>query len=660
MQDSREIDYFGQRILQIVQPLAAGADRREVLTLLAQSVANNFAADGCWVLHYSSPGVVRVAASACVSYRTNSLAAQLIDYMPPAATTPSLWRMPLLPDYQVMTIDLSDGKQVIGSLILATKGVEWYQETKLVLQIVADYISTALIEEELQIQAQISEIYPTLHYRLTQAIVENQSTNRLFEIAVSDMVNALKLKRGLVLTLKSSDLPKPKTTQVEPDAPIEQPPAESADIWEDPQPTELNYQSATAEAGTATAIQSPTATAKNSIQVQIVTAIDTRKTNDRPLPAFFLLENSHFCQVALANAPNPTIFERNHRGTSVDRAIFHDDRLPSIALIPLMGATTPDREPTEALWGWLVLQHHESRRWHPVELKLLQCQIYQIALARIHKKSIQQARNTVANRTSQVQILLQIQTKLLADARNQMERLRQANELKDEFINTIGHELRTPLTSMSLAIKMLRQPELEPERHQQYLDILEDQCQREIKLVNDLLKMQRLESKQLDFRPQSVSLNQFVSEQATFVADRWPQIRELGLALHLPQQSPEIETDSESLKHIIEELLINAGKFALPQTIVEVWLSIEPKTAIVQVANLSKPISPADLPHLFEKFRRGAGTTQQAIAGTGLGLSLVKALVEHIKGEIVVSSTPVGEGIAKTTFTLTIPLVLER
>ena len=69
MQDSREIDYFGQRILQIVQPLAASEDRTQVLSLLAQSVANNFAADGCWVLQYVSPGVVRIAASACVSHR---------------------------------------------------------------------------------------------------------------------------------------------------------------------------------------------------------------------------------------------------------------------------------------------------------------------------------------------------------------------------------------------------------------------------------------------------------------------------------------------------------------------------------------------------------------------------------------------------------------
>ncbi|WP_310425535.1 HAMP domain-containing sensor histidine kinase [Chamaesiphon sp. VAR_48_metabat_135_sub] len=633
MQDTREIDYFGQRILQIVQPIAAGTDRREVLALLAQSVANNFAADGCWVLQYLSPGVVRVAASACVSHRTHSISSQLPHYEPPTAATPTQWKMPLLADYQVMVVETRDQEEVTGCLVLATKGVEWYRETKLVFQMVSEYVGAALIEEDLQVQAQISKIYPKLHYQLTQAIVENQPIARLFEIAVSDMVEALELKRGLVLTLKTSDLPKQHNTFQLPDAnntssTTIQPPSESSLVR------------------------------KTSTQVQIVTTIDSRK--DRPtIPPTFLLEHSHLCQTALANAPKPTIFDGNDRTTSIDRLIFQDDRLPSIAMIPLMGATNPDRPPAEAVWGWLVLQHDRSRRWHPVELKLLQCQIYQIALARIQKRSLKQARTAVAIRTSQVQTSLQLQVKLHEAGRKQMEKLRQANELKDEFISTIGHELRTPLTSMSLAIKMLRQSGIDPDRRQQYLDILDEQCQREIKLINDLLKFQQLESKQLEFRPQQIALNPFISEQATFVADRWLDSKSLELSLHLPQVSPEIQTDADSLKHIVEELLINAGKFALPQTMVEVWLTIESERVIVLVSNLSKPISSEDLPNLFDRFRRGAGATKQAIAGTGLGLALVKSMVDHMRGTIAVTSNLVEGGIAKTCFTVTIPTVIE-
>lgn len=681
MQDSLEIDYFGQRVLQIVQPLAAGGDRREVLSLLAQSVANNFAADGCWILQCVSPGVIRVAASACVSHRTSAISAQIATFTLPVAPTPVQWRMPLLPDYQVMVVENRDREQVIGYTIVATKGVEWYRETKLIYQLVADYITVGLIEADLHVQAQISQVYPQLHYRLTQAIVENQQIDRLFEIAVADMVEALQLKRGLVLTLKSVDAPKPQPANT-PTTDLTPPPAPSAidpdaelplevSEWDRPSPTvpppsapptdtPIPPEPASDRDQTTASTESAPAPATTITQVQIVTTIDVRRGEQDPLPASFSIENSHLCQTALANAPNPTIFDGADRQiTSIDRSIFQVDRLPSIAMIPLMG-TLGAKRAADAVWGWLVLQDDRSRPWHPVELKLLQCQIYQIALARIQRKALRQARAAVANRTTQVQTSLQLQAKLHDVGRKRMDKLRQANELKDEFISTIGHELRTPLTSMSLAIKMLRQSDVDPDRRTQYLDILEEQCQREIKLVNDLLKLQQFESRQVELRSQQISLNQFISQQATIVVDRWPDSKALEVALHLPQLSSHIETDADSLKHIIEELLVNAGKFAIPQSMVEVWLTVEPEQAIIQIINLSKPIATADLPYLFDRFRRGTGTTQQAIAGTGLGLSLVKSMVEHIQGTITVTSEDVEPTTAKTCFTVTIPAVIER
>ena len=658
MQDSREIDYFGQRILQIVQPLAAGEDRTEVLDRLARSIATNFAADGCWILQYVSSDVVRIAANACVSHRTNSISSQLVRYPIPSAPTPMPWRMTLLPDYQVTIVETRDDNRITGCVVVATKGVDWSPETKLIFQIVADYVGVALIEADLHNQAQISQIYPQLYYRLTQAIVENHQIDRLFEIAVADMVAALQLKRGLVLTLKTSP---PILTPIATQAPTVESPLEISDVWD----------SSTSEPIVPPSPAIPDATARTSrttTQVQIVTTIDGRPGKSPSLPSSFPLANSVLCQTALANAPNPTIFDGNERQSSpTDRAIFQDDLLPSMAMIPLMGATPPDRQTPAAIWGWLVLQHDRSRHWHPVELKMLQCQVYQIALARIQRKALQQARTAVANRTSQVQTSLHLQAKLHDVGRKRMEKLRQANDFKDEFISTIGHELRTPLTSMSLAIKMLRQVDVDPDRRQQYLDILDEQCQREIKLVNDILKLQQLESRQLEFRPQQIALNQFVSEQATIVADRWPESRSLELSLHLPQISPQIQTDADSLKHIVEELLVNAGKFAIPQTMIEVWLTIESEQAIFKIANFSKPIASDDLSSLFDKFRRGAGATRQAIAGTGLGLALVKSMVDQIQGTITVTSdlvTPVAEQIgssmAKTSFTVTIPTVLER
>jgi GAF domain len=411
MQDSREIDYFGQRILQIVQPIAASGDRREVLSLLAQSIANNFAADGCWVLQYLSPGVTRVAASACVNHRTGAVSAQLPTYNIPAAATPTQWKMPLLANYEVMVVETRNQGQATGCLIVATNGVKWYRETKLVLQIVSDYVAAALIEEDLHVQAQISQIYPKLHHHLTQAIVENQQVDRLFEIAVADMVEALQLKRGLVLTLKAGEAGRQQRNYAQPSGGDRLPGAKLFAPSADPQLAGFGRSQTTSNEGRQvkstklvnledrrsrlfqqSSSQSSALTKhtepKTTTQVQIVTTVDARKGNLATVPASFFLEDSHFCTAALANAPNPTIFDGNDRSTKTDRLIFQNEQLPSIAMIPLMGTITGDRKPADAVWGWLILQHDSSRHWHPVELELLQCQVYQIALARIHQKRV--------------------------------------------------------------------------------------------------------------------------------------------------------------------------------------------------------------------------------------------------------------------------------
>ena len=392
------------------------------------------------------------------SYLRAGVDIRVTDYTPPTAPTPTLWRLPLPSSYQVMVIETRDLVGVNGCLVVATQGLDWNSDAKAGLEAIGNYVSTILIKEELQLQAQISQVYPQLHHHLSQAIVEDRDLNQLFEIAVSDMVNALHLKRGLVLTLKSSDRSQAKKSK-----------SLSGDL-----------------------------TPKNSRQVQIVTTIDLRAGELPALPALFPLESSYFCRTALAAAPTSVVFDRSDRSaTPTDRQIFQDDQLPSMVMIPLMGSAIPTRRAEAALWGWLVLQHDIVRTWHPVELKMLECQIYQIALARIHKQALKQARLAVANRTSQIQTSLQIQAKLHDAGRKRIEQLRQANELKDQFISTISHELRTPLTSMVLAIEMLRQVDVDPMRRQKYLNILDEQCRREIKLVNDFLKLQQLDLKQL-------------------------------------------------------------------------------------------------------------------------------------------------------------------
>jgi signal transduction histidine kinase len=253
---------------------------------------------------------------------------------------------------------------------------------------------------------------------------------------------------------------------------------------------------------------------------------------------------------------------------------------------------------------------------------------------------------------------LEVQAKLYEKTRQQLEQLRQVNELKDEFVSTMNHELRTPLTSMSLAIRMLRQSTaLPPERQAKYLDILEQQCNQEINLVSDLLKLQELESHQAPLKLEIIDLKPKVDYLADSFKEKWAN-KGLNITLDLPT-SLLLQTDAASFERILQELLTNAGKYSDPDTTIILKAThsgdSQNKQIVFTLTNFGPGISPEDVTQIFDKFRRGKGVTQQAIQGTGLGLALVKSLVQHLNGAIAVSSNPTSHPAWETCFTLTLP-----
>jgi signal transduction histidine kinase len=268
-------------------------------------------------------------------------------------------------------------------------------------------------------------------------------------------------------------------------------------------------------------------------------------------------------------------------------------------------------------------------------------------------QTLRQAQIVADERTAQLQSSQGLLTKLQAAGRRRVEQLDEANRLKDEFISTISHELRTPLTSMSLAIKMLRQPGIEIDRQTRYLDILQQQCAQEINLINDLLTIQQLETNQADFDRQLIILESLLQPLIEIFHETWAS-KSLQLKVSLPSNL-QWYTDAESLSRILQELLTNAGKYAHPETIVELTAEQVSGNVVFTVVDQGKLITAADLPYIFQKFRRGKGMTQQAVAGTGLGLALVKSLVQHLQGEISVTSTG-SEPLADTCFQVSLPL----
>lgn len=226
-------------------------------------------------------------------------------------------------------------------------------------------------------------------------------------------------------------------------------------------------------------------------------------------------------------------------------------------------------------------------------------------------------------------------------------------------MSSMSHELRTPLTAMSLAIRMLRQPTLPSDRRQKYLEILEQECNKEIELINDLLSLQRLEADQTSIQPQKIDLMSLIEQLAPSFEEKWVD-KQLTLRIESPAPSVFLNTDLDSLNRILLELLTNAGKYSDPGTTVHLQVAHQAQPAVNQVvltlSNTGPGISPEDLDHIFDKFRRGRGVTQQAVRGTGLGLALVKCLVQHLRGTIEVSSCPLKNSqSALTSFTLTLP-----
>jgi len=234
------------------------------------------------------------------------------------------------------------------------------------------------------------------------------------------------------------------------------------------------------------------------------------------------------------------------------------------------------------------------------------------------------------------------QHQLQGQAQRNAKQLRHLNALKEDFLSTLNHELRTPLTSMMLAIRMLRRPDLTPDRAALYLDILEQQCSREIGLVNDLLMLQTLESKVAPAVRQTTDLGQLlgdVAEQSTVTF----QQAQLSLDWQPPAQVVVLSTDPDLWTKVLRELLGNARKYSAPQTAVTLALAdhrAQNGRVTLQISNLGAAIEADELPHIFDKFRRGRHATSDGIAGTGTGLALVRGLVAQLGGTIRVSSHP--------------------
>lgn len=257
----------------------------------------------------------------------------------------------------------------------------------------------------------------------------------------------------------------------------------------------------------------------------------------------------------------------------------------------------------------------------------------------------EQEMNLVAQVANQCAIGLR-QARLFRAAQEQVQALERLNRLKDDFISTVSHELRTPLASMKMALHMLQVAPAR-EKQVQYLSIAQRECQREIELINDLLDLQRLEAGAYALNLQTLTWEALLGDLLLAIGER-ARTKGQTFQANVPLESS-ITTDPLLLGRILRELLHNAVKYTPGQGSIRLEVRVEANRTRIQVRN-SQEIPAEELTRIFERFYRIPSNDPWKEGGTGLGLALVKQMVDQLRGSIEVSSAA-----GWTTFTLHLP-----
>jgi signal transduction histidine kinase len=255
---------------------------------------------------------------------------------------------------------------------------------------------------------------------------------------------------------------------------------------------------------------------------------------------------------------------------------------------------------------------------------------------------------------AQRQRLLEAELKARRSAERAQQKLEQQNrqlqelgEARSDFVATVSHELRTPLTSIVSFIELVRAEEdgLSSEgRH--FLEIIQRNANRLIRLVGDLLLLNRLESGMapLDLVPASLP-------QLSCEAVRDASATAMGYGVTLQSEAtdgPEVRADPLRLRQVLDNLIANAVKFSHPGDVVQVISTWNGTGWRIDVTDSGIGIPPEEIGHLFDRFVRASNARASGRPGTGLGLSVAKAIVELHGGHIAVTSA-LGRG---TTFSI--------
>jgi len=232
---------------------------------------------------------------------------------------------------------------------------------------------------------------------------------------------------------------------------------------------------------------------------------------------------------------------------------------------------------------------------------------------------------------------------------------RRLERMKDEFTSTVSHELRTPLTSLRASLGLLASGSLDqrPEKQRQMIDMALGNCDRLIRLVNDILDFDSAEKGRFAMHRESVDPNILLRRAADVAHEAAKQAR---IEFTIESSGPPVFADVERALQVLSELVTNAIKFSPADTVIR--LVAQPggvnsggaSQILFVVEDQGRGIEPGKLERIFERFQQGDASDSRDMGGTGLGLALCKSIVEQHGGRIWAESEP-GKG-SRFLFTL--------
>jgi len=261
-------------------------------------------------------------------------------------------------------------------------------------------------------------------------------------------------------------------------------------------------------------------------------------------------------------------------------------------------------------------------------------------------------RDRLARRTHERDRLLQQEQAARAEAEA-------ANRIKDEFLAVLSHELRTPLNPILGWTRLLQTGKLDPQRSALALETIERNAKLQTQLIGDLLDVSRILRGKLSLNSCPVEL------AATLVAAKETvqlsaEAKSISLKLHLPSSDSEkssklqVMGDPNRLQQVFWNLLSNAVKFTPADGKVDITLEQIDSYAQIQITDTGRGISPEFLPYIFDTFRQADGSITRQFGGLGLGLAIVRHLVELHGGTVCADSPGEGQG---ATFWVKLPLL---